>query len=618
MRSASLRPGSAGGEAADAAPALAADVDARSGRRRCRCGCRCRCSSSAARPSPPKAPTPRRRQRGRRRRRPQLGSNVEDAIDDALLLLVALLQHRQARFLLVDRRHRAPAPLADVDADRFLAADDLALGAQRLEAALAVLELGRRRVLADGDARARRVEQAHRLVGQLAAGDVAVRQPHGRGDRLVEQGDAMVLLEDRGDAAQHQHRLLLARLVDHDDLEAPRQRRVLLDVLLVLGPRRRADRAQLAARQRRLEQVGRVAGAGRAAGADQRVRLVDEQDDRLRRRLHLVDHRAQPILELALHARAGLQEADVEHVERDVLQLRRHVAVREPEREAFDDRGLADAGLAGQDRIVLAPPHQDVDDLADLLVAAGDRIDLAVARALGEVDGEALERLLLAHRRRRNGAARFARLAGVAAAVAGALPLLGRAREQLGEVVGQVLDLDAVELLRDRQQRALQPRRLQHADDQVAGAHLRVAEHQRAVDPAALDRVLDPVGEIGHRAGAARQAIERGGEVARQRPDVEAVVLDDPVQVGVLRVEDLVEPVLELDVGVAAQLAEHGGAFDRLVGQRVELAEQGGARDLKHGELQCFGAAGTTCRGAGAGRSGRGRAAHRRGDRSRR
>ena len=38
-----------------------------------------------------------------------------------------------------------------------------------------------------------------------------------------------------------------------------------------------------AARQRRLEQVGRVAGAGRAAGADQRVRLVDEQDDRLRR-----------------------------------------------------------------------------------------------------------------------------------------------------------------------------------------------------------------------------------------------------------------------------------------------------------------------------------------------
>ena len=40
----------------------------------------------------------------------------------------------------------------------------------------------------------------------------------------------------------------------------------------------------VAARQRRLQQVGGVAVPGRAAGADQRVRLVDEQDDRRRAR----------------------------------------------------------------------------------------------------------------------------------------------------------------------------------------------------------------------------------------------------------------------------------------------------------------------------------------------
>ena len=130
--------------------------------------------------------------------------------------------------------------------------------------------------------------------------------------RLVEHLHAMMLLEHRGDAAHHQDGLLLARLGDLHDLEATRQRRILLDVLLVLGPGRRGDRAQRAARQRRLEQVGGVAGALRAAGANQRVRLVDEQDDRLRRGLHFVDHLAQAILELALHARAGLQQADVE------------------------------------------------------------------------------------------------------------------------------------------------------------------------------------------------------------------------------------------------------------------------------------------------------------------
>ena len=37
---------------------------------------------------------------------------------------------------------------------------------------------------------------------------------------------------------------------------------------------------RVAARQRRLQQVGGVARAGLAAGADQRMRLVDEQDDR--------------------------------------------------------------------------------------------------------------------------------------------------------------------------------------------------------------------------------------------------------------------------------------------------------------------------------------------------
>ena len=84
-------------------------------------------------------------------------------------------------------------------------------------------------------------------------------------------------------AAQHVAAARDVRLVDLDRLEAAGQRRVLLDILPVFRPGRGRDRAQRAARERRLEQIGGVAGAGRAAGADQRVRLVDEQDDRRRR-----------------------------------------------------------------------------------------------------------------------------------------------------------------------------------------------------------------------------------------------------------------------------------------------------------------------------------------------
>ena len=52
----------------------------------------------------------------------------------------------------------------------------------------------------------------------------------------------------------------------------------------------------------------------------------------------------------------------------------------------------ADACLAGQDGVVLPATRQDVDDLADFAIAADDRIDLALARALGEIGGVLVER----------------------------------------------------------------------------------------------------------------------------------------------------------------------------------------------------------------------------------
>ena len=54
--------------------------------------------------------------------------------------------------------------------------------------------------------------------------------------RLVEDLHLVVLLHGRRDTAHHQDGLVLGRLVHLHHLETPGQRRVLLDVLLVLGP----------------------------------------------------------------------------------------------------------------------------------------------------------------------------------------------------------------------------------------------------------------------------------------------------------------------------------------------------------------------------------------------
>ena len=68
-------------------------------------------------------------------------------------------------------------------------------------------------------------------------------------------------------------------LADEHLLEPALQRRVLLDPLAVLIQRGRADHAQLAAGQHRLEHVAGVHRALGRARADDRVQLVDERDD---------------------------------------------------------------------------------------------------------------------------------------------------------------------------------------------------------------------------------------------------------------------------------------------------------------------------------------------------
>ena len=111
-------------------------------------------------------------------------------------------------------------------------------------------------------------------------------------------------------------RVLDRRLADQHRLEAALERGVLLDVLAVLVERRGADGAQLAARQHRLQQVGGVDRALGGAGADDRVQLVDEQDDLALGGDDLGQHGLQPLLELAAELGAGQQRADVERPRR--------------------------------------------------------------------------------------------------------------------------------------------------------------------------------------------------------------------------------------------------------------------------------------------------------------
>ena len=69
----------------------------------------------------------------------------------------------------------------------------------------------------------------------------------------------------------------------------------------------------------------------------------------------------------------------------------RHVAGGDAQGKPFDDGGLADARLAGQDRVVLPAAREDVDDLSDLQIAPEHRIDLTLLRPQRQIHGELIE-----------------------------------------------------------------------------------------------------------------------------------------------------------------------------------------------------------------------------------
>ncbi len=277
----------------------------------------------------------------------------------------------------------------------LLLAQRLELDPQLHHAPLDLVDLGRQRVDLDANLRGGLVDEVDRLVGQEAVGDVAVRERRGGDQRAVLDRDAVVQLVALLQPAQDRDRVLHARLADVDGLEAALERGVLLDVLRVLVERRRADGAQFAAREHRLEQVRGVDGALGGAGADDRVQLVEEQDDRAVRVGDLLEHALEPFLELAAVGGAGDQRA---HVERDhfaIAQGLGDVLGDDPLGEALDDRRLADAWLADQHGVVLRSAREHLDDAADLLVAADHGVELAELGDLGQVAPEALERTLL-------------------------------------------------------------------------------------------------------------------------------------------------------------------------------------------------------------------------------
>ena len=90
--------------------------------------------------------------------------------------------------------------------------------------------------------------------------------------------------------------------------------------------------------------------------------------------------------------RPGQQRAHIQGVHHRVGQDFWHIFLSDAPSQALSDSGLADARLAHQQRVVLAPAAQYLDDALHLIFASDQRVNLAVLGHLVQVLGVLLKR----------------------------------------------------------------------------------------------------------------------------------------------------------------------------------------------------------------------------------
>ena len=375
-------------------------------------------------------------------------------------------------------------------------------------------------------------------------------------------------------AAQHQAGGVVVRFVDFNHLEAPLKCGIALEVLLVFAPGGGGNGSEFPARQGGLEQVGRVRGARLITCPDDGVGLVDKQQHRQRRLLHRLNDVFQALLELALYARARLQQAEVEGAHRDRLQRVRDIAFTDTQRQAFHQCGFAYTRFAHQNRVVLAATGENIHHLADFIVAAKYRVDFTVAGAGGDVEGEFIQGILQRRAELSFFYIRIYRSAHKRHVITVAqrrfllhfLPFVGLCVQQPTQALQLTLPGGGQ---RPQAVAANQRRLFHHRHQQMNAADLRFTR-QRGMQPRVLHQRLQTVRELRTAAHRAREFIQKGQQILPYCIHIPLVAAGNHCDVPLALFQQFQQPVLGQNFRMCAGLAQGGGAFHRAGAVRVE------------------------------------------------
>ena len=216
---------------------------------------------------------------------------------------------------------------------------------------------------------------------------------------------------------------------------------------------------------------------------------------------------------------------------------------KQPRREAFGHRGLADAWLADEHRVVLAPAAEHFDRALQLVGAPDQRIEQALARPLGQVDAVRRQRIAAVGGSPSSPAAGAPCRRGAGASASGVLvmpcEMYFEDVEPRDALLGEQLGGVALRLLQNRRQH-------------VAGVAPRRAARSGRAEPRSAGRGGTPSSARARwslpRAQLLDRLVEVRVELAPQRRQIGAARGENALAVGIMR--QRVEQMLEREIRV--------------------------------------------------------------------
>ncbi len=203
------------------------------------------------------------------------------------------------------------------------------------------------------------VHQINGFVRQVTVRQITHRESDGSLNRLGRNLHAVVRLVAVAQALQNSNGFLLAGFVHRHRLKTPLQRRVLFNIFAIFVNGGCAHALQLAPGQGRLQDISSVNRALRAACANQRVQLVNKEDD-FAGFADFLHHLLQTLLKLAPIFCARQQAGYIQGNNAFIRQRLRHRTSHNSLRQPLRNSGFAHARLANQHRVIFGTAGKDL------------------------------------------------------------------------------------------------------------------------------------------------------------------------------------------------------------------------------------------------------------------